>query len=202
MDISCTDFLSNLESLHDKIKELITSQPQQTLDWSPQPGVESLNMIVSHVTGAERYWIGEVVGREQPARRLGSVYQVTGLDKQELGKRLDDALSCCRKALEKCESGDLNERRISPRDGREVTVRWSLEHVMEHTANHQREINFILQFGKSGDRHIPMENSNGKLWWPDLPVEANSYHAGVLPAGGYYTSQQEHQMKSGRTTAG
>jgi len=75
-------------------------------------------MIVSHVAGAERYWIGEVGGREQPARCPGSVYQVTGLDNKELCKRLDDALSCCRKVLEKCERGDLDKRRISPRDGR------------------------------------------------------------------------------------
>jgi hypothetical protein len=117
MDIYYTDFLNVLESLHDKIKELITSRPQQALDWSAQPGVGSLNMIVSHVAGAERYWIGEVVGREQPARRPGPVYRVTGLDDKELCKRLDDALTCCRKALEKCERGDLDERRISPRDG-------------------------------------------------------------------------------------
>jgi hypothetical protein len=97
MDIYYTDFLNVLESLHDKIKELIASQRQQALDWSPQPGVGSLNMIVSHVAGAERYWIGEVVGREQLACWLESVYQVTGLDNQELCKRLDDALTCAAK---------------------------------------------------------------------------------------------------------
>jgi uncharacterized damage-inducible protein DinB len=129
--------------LHDKIKELIASWPQQALDWSPLPRVGSLNMIVSHVAGAERYWIGEVVGREQLACRPGPVYRVTGLDDKELCKRLDDALSCCRKALEKCAPGDLNERRISPRDGQEVTVRWSLEHVVQHKAKHQREIVFF-----------------------------------------------------------
>jgi uncharacterized damage-inducible protein DinB len=188
--------------LHDTIKELIASQPHEALDWSPQPGVGSLNMIVSHVAGAERYWIGEVVGREKPARCPGSVYQVTGLDNKELCKRLDDALSCCRKVLEKCERGDLDERRISPRDVREVTVRWLLEHVVEHTANHQREIIFSLQFGKNGDIHIPLENSTEKFWSPDWPAEANGYQAGVLPADRYYTSRQEHQMKSGRTTAG
>jgi len=83
-----------------------------------------------------------------------------------------------------------------------VTVRWLLEHVVEHAANHQREIISILQFGKSGDIHIPLENSIGKFWLPDWPAEANEYQAVVLTAGRYYTSQQEHQMKSGRTTAG
>ena len=202
MDIYYTDFLNDLESLHDKIKELIDSQSQQALDWSPQPGVGSLNMIVSHVAGAERYWIGEVVGREQPARRPGPVYRVTGLDNKELCKRLDDALSYCRKVLEKCERGELDGRRISPRDGREVTVRWSFEHVIEHTANHQREIIFILQFGKSGDIHIPLEKTTEKFWLSDWPAEANGYQTVVLPVGRYYSSQQDYQVKSGSTTAG
>jgi hypothetical protein len=89
MDIFYTEFLNCLESLHGKIKWLVASLPQQALDWPLQPGVGSLCMLISHLAGAERYWIGEVVGREQPIRRPGSVYQVTGMDSKELcAKRL------------------------------------------------------------------------------------------------------------------
>lgn len=202
MDIYYTDFLNILESLHDKIKELIANQPQPALDWSPQPGVGSMNMIVSHVAGAERYWIEEVVGRQQIARRPGSVYQVTGLDNQELCQRLDDALSCCRTVLENCGRGDLDEKRISPRDGQKVTVRWSLQHVIEHTANHQREIIFILKFGKSGDFRIPSEKTTEKFWLPDWPAEANGYQPVRLATGRYYSAQQDYQVKPGSATAG
>jgi hypothetical protein len=39
----------------------------------------------------------------------------------------------------------LEDKRISPRDGREVTVRLALLHVMEHTIDHQRDIAFMRQ---------------------------------------------------------
>jgi hypothetical protein len=145
MDIFYTDFLDCLESIHGKIKWLIASLPQQALDWSLQPGLGSLCMLVTHLAGAERYWVGEVVGREQPIRRPGSVYRVTGLDSRELCQRLDNSLICCRKVLENYEPADLDAKRISTSDGREVTVRWALVHVMEHTISHQRDIAFIRQ---------------------------------------------------------
>ena len=145
MDTYYTDFLNSLESLHNKIKWLISSLPQQALDWSLQPGVGSLCMLISHIAGAERYWIGEVVGRVQPVRRPGPAYRVTGLDCAELCQRLDNSLSYCRKILEASTPGDLEGKRISPRDGREVTVRWALQHVVEHTSNHHRDIISIRQ---------------------------------------------------------
>lgn len=145
MDTFYTDFLNCLESLHSKIKWMVASLPQQALDWSLQPGVGSLCMLVSHIAGAERYWIGEVVGREKTISRPGEVYRVTGLESKELCQRLDNSLSYCRKVLEENQLADLEEKRISPRDGREVSVRWALLHVMEHTLDHQRDIIFIRQ---------------------------------------------------------
>ncbi len=145
MDNFPTDFLNCLESLHNKIKRVISSLPQQVLDWSPRPGQLSLCMLVSHMAGAERYWIGEVVGREKPVRRPGSVYTATGLDSMELCERLDNSLSYCRRVLEHCDLSDLEAKRTSPRDGHEVTVGWAVEHVMQHTSGHQRDILFIRQ---------------------------------------------------------
>jgi uncharacterized damage-inducible protein DinB len=140
MDIFYIDFLDCLESMHGKIKWLVASLPQPALDWSLQPGVGSLCMLVSHIAGAERYWVGEVVGREQPIRRPGSLYRVTGLSSRELCQRLDNSLNSCRKVLEEYQAADLEDKRLSPRDGGEVTVRWSLMHVMSHTIDHQRDI--------------------------------------------------------------
>jgi hypothetical protein len=145
MDIFYTDFLDCLESMHGKIKWMVASLPQQALDWSLEPAAGSLCMLVSHIAGAERYWISEVVGREQAIRRPGSIYRVTGLESKELCQRLDVSLSGCRKVLENYQAGDLEGKRISPRDGREVTVRWALVHVMEHTINHQRDVAYMRQ---------------------------------------------------------
>ncbi len=145
MDTFPTDFLNNLESLHNKIKWIVASLPQQALDWSPQPGQPSLCMLVSHMAGAERYWIGEVAGRERPARRPGAVYRATGLGGKELCERLDQSLDFCRRVLEYCDLHDLEAKRASPRDGQEVTLGWVLAHVLEHTSSHQHDIIFVRQ---------------------------------------------------------
>ncbi len=145
MDNSLTDFLNFLESLHNEMKWTVTSVPRSALDWSPQPGQPSMCMLVSHTTGAERYWIGEVLGGERPFHHPGLVYKATGLDGKELCFCLDYALNHCFKVLKQCDLSDLEIKRISPRDGQVVAAGWTLEHVIEHTLGHQRDIASIRQ---------------------------------------------------------
>ena len=71
------------------------------------------------------------------------LYRVTGLNSRSCRAWIVRS-DYCKRASEKYDTGDLEDKRISPRDGREVTVRWALVHVMDHTIDHQRvDIAFI-----------------------------------------------------------
>ena len=58
-----TNYLSNLQELHNDIRSTLEGLPQKALDWTPGFGINSLNVLVAHLTGAERYWLGDVVAR-------------------------------------------------------------------------------------------------------------------------------------------
>ncbi len=56
-----TDYLNNLEELHQEILHTINGLPQNAFDWTPFTGGNSLSVLIVHFTGAERYWLSDVV---------------------------------------------------------------------------------------------------------------------------------------------
>ena len=139
------DYLDRLEALHADIERAIEGLSQAALDWVPGPDMNSLCILVAHVTGAERYWIGDVVARDSSGRDREAEFHAHGLDTATLRKRLTDTLVYSRAALEKLTLQDLEAQRISPRDGRKFTVAWSLAHALEHTAIHVGHMQIIRQ---------------------------------------------------------
>ncbi len=139
------DYLDRLQRLHDYIERAIQGVPQTALDWVPGPNMNSLCVLIVHVTGAERYWIGDVVGRDPSGRDREAEFRARGLDVPTLKKRLADSLAYTRGVLEKLTIQDLEMLRVSPRDGRRLTVAWSLAHALEHTAIHVGHIQVTRQ---------------------------------------------------------
>jgi uncharacterized damage-inducible protein DinB len=145
MIIMLEDYLERLQALHAGAARAIEGLPQAALDWMPGPDMNSLCVLVVHLTGAERYWIGDVVGRDPSGRDRDAEFRVHGLDEGALRKRLDDALTYSRDVLEELSPQNLETVCVSPRDGREFTVAWSLAHTLEHTAIHLGHMQIVRQ---------------------------------------------------------
>ncbi len=130
------EYLERLEALHAAAGRSIEGLPQAALDWAPGPDMNSLCVLVVHLAGAERYWIGDVVGRDPSGRDRDAEFRAQGLDAAALKERLADALAHARGVLEALTLADLAALRVSPRDGRTYTVAWALAHALTHTALH------------------------------------------------------------------
>ena len=140
-----TDYLCNLEEIHDDIRKTITGLPLEALDWTPSPEINSLAVLVTHLTGAEQYWIGDVVAGEPSGRDREAEFRVSGLRKDDLLAKLGEADRVARQALEEMSIQALEEKRISPRNGREVTVGWAVVHALKHTALHAGHLQITRQ---------------------------------------------------------
>jgi uncharacterized damage-inducible protein DinB len=140
-----TNYLNNLQELHDEIRNAVKGLPQNALDWTSGTDVNSLSVLVVHLTGAERYWIGDVIAGEPSGRDRESEFKVRGLSADELIQRLSENEAYIRKALESSSPQELDETRVSPRNGREVTVGWALCHALKHTALHLGHIQIMRQ---------------------------------------------------------
>jgi hypothetical protein len=131
--------------LHGDIKRNLDALPLTALDWKPGPEMNSVSIIVVHLTGAERFLVGDVVMQESSNRNRDLEFQVLGLNKEDLLQRLDDTETYLKNALERLSLSDLETTRIHPRHGDQVTVSWALLHALEHAATHVGHINLTVQ---------------------------------------------------------
>jgi uncharacterized damage-inducible protein DinB len=149
MDPFYQDYLERLVTLHQGVLDAIEGLPPDSLDWTPidHPVAEmnSINVLVTHLTGAERYWIGDVALGEPSGRVREAEFQVSGLTQGELRGKFNAASVYARESIAKLNLEDLASPRTSPRDGRTFTVGWALLHVLEHTAIHLGHIQITRQ---------------------------------------------------------
>lgn len=131
--------------LHEEIRNDLNSLPPEALDWIPGHEMNSVSVIITHLTGAERFLIGDVILQESSNRNRDAEFLVNGLTAGDLNHRLDETEAYVNKALEKLTMEDLSTERIHPRHGNQVKVAWALLHALDHVASHVGQINITTQ---------------------------------------------------------
>jgi len=139
------EYLNLLQDCHNHILNALEGLPPVALDWTPGHDMNSISVLVFHLTGAERYWIGDVAAQDPTERDRDAEFRVQGVDVDVLKKRLVDNLEYTHKVLDKMTIQDLESIRTSARDGRKFTVSWSLLHALEHTNVHLGQIEITRQ---------------------------------------------------------
>ena len=140
-----TSYLDLLQDCHNGILEALEEFPPEALDWIPGQDMNSIGVLLAHITGSERYWIGDIAAQEPSNRDRDAEFLVRGLEADVFRKRLSDNLDYARNVLEKMSLEDLESMRVSPGNGRKYTVAWALIHVLEHAALHLGQIQITRQ---------------------------------------------------------
>jgi uncharacterized damage-inducible protein DinB len=139
------DLYDRLNEFHADILKAIDGLPVHVLDWTPGPETNSINVLVVHLTAAERFWIGDVALGEPSNRTREEEFQAHGLTIDDLTQRLSDADDYAQAAFARLAVSDLDSVRKSPRNDRTFTIGWCLLHALEHTALHTGHIQLTRQ---------------------------------------------------------
>jgi uncharacterized damage-inducible protein DinB len=143
------DYLERLTDLHQGIIDNIDDLPSAALDWTPLQEINhdmnSINVLVTHLCGAERYWIGDVALGDPSERVRAAEFEVRGMNAEVLAEKVFAATAYARSALEKLDIEDLAIEKTRLRDERPVTAGWALLHALEHTAIHLGHIQITRQ---------------------------------------------------------
>jgi len=146
------NYLQILADLRGQVKALIAGLPVDALNWRPIVGTDehatnSLAVLAAHVAGAEHFWIAEVVGRRPATRNRDAEFRTVTADAAELIRRLDAVAAKTAELLSSLSEAGLNSVRVAR--GRQVTVRWGILHVIEHTALHLGHMQITFQLWKT-----------------------------------------------------
>jgi uncharacterized damage-inducible protein DinB len=116
--------------------------------------MNSIGVLLAHVTGSERYWIGDIAAQEPSNRDRDAEFRVRGVGADVFRKRLADNLEYARNVLEKMSLGDLETTRVSPNNERGYTVAWALIHALEHASLHLGQIQITRQLWEQSKDNI------------------------------------------------
>ena len=135
MPIFFDDLFDRFHELHTDIGKAVDGLSSEALDWSPGPEMNSIAVLVVHLTGAERYWVG-VALNEPTIRDRDAEFKTEGLSADELKATIVSADDYARQSLARLSLNDLEVMRLSPRNAKTFSVGWCLVHALEHTALH------------------------------------------------------------------
>ncbi len=145
MDSLFADYLNRLEAMHDGVKEAIAGLPPEALDWVPGPEMNSFNVLVTHLVGSERFWIGDMAGLDDSSRVRSEEFGVTGLTEADLVQRLDETFAHSQQVLSSLLITDLDKVHEISVHNESFRVSWSLMHNLEHVALHVGHIQIMRQ---------------------------------------------------------
>ncbi len=143
------DFLERLTELHQDALTAVEGLPPEALDWTPLQkttgDMNSINVLVTHFCGAERYWIGDIATDDVSGRERSTEFQAAALTAEQLATKINLATEYAHTALKKLDLDDLSVEKTQLRNGRMATVGWALLHALEHTAVHVGHLQITRQ---------------------------------------------------------
>ena len=162
------NYVQRIEDLRQQVRDLIADLPPEALNWRPVEGEEehatnSLSALAAHITGAEHFWIAEVIGRYPPTRDRDAEFLTKTDDASELINLLEHTGAETRQILPALSDADLDGTREA--HGRTVSVRWGILHVIDHTALHLGHMQITYQLWMGG------QSKPSPHWFERLPSD-------------------------------
>jgi len=138
-------FLGCLDRLHGEIAQAVDGLPAEALDWSPGPDMNSLGVLMAHVAGSEKHWLGDIIAGETTDRDREAEFRSRGREVSGLKAGLDEMLAYGRSIVARLSPDDLTANRKAYADGRTMAVGECLLHVLRHTALHAGHMQITRQ---------------------------------------------------------
>ncbi len=143
------DYLDRMEGLQRGLHNEMQNLPAEAMDWSPGPGMNSVAVLLAHIIGVLREGVDIALG--EPTNRVREQeFQMRGVPREEMLRRLDTVIDYARGTLPRLELADLAKER-QDEDG-PVTCGWALLHALEHASLHFGHLQITCQLWRQREK--------------------------------------------------
>lgn len=125
-----------LGDLLERMDGIFSELSVEALDWTPDPAMNSITVLVVHTTGALYYWLGEVLGGEPAHRDRETEFSAHGLSKMQLHALLNETQAQVTRVLETIKPEDLGAKHYSTIHKDYFSGAFALVHSVMHTGLH------------------------------------------------------------------
>ena len=123
------DYLQLLEILQHRLHRDVGDLPAEAMDWSPGPEMNSVAVLLAHITGVVQEGM-DIALSARPRRVRAQEFQTRGVSRAAMLRRLDAVIEYARGTLPRLCLTDLDSER-QDEDG-PVTCGLVLLHALEH----------------------------------------------------------------------
>jgi len=135
----------HLQQFDSQMNDLIDSLPTEALDWLPGTDMNSVAVLVTHICGAQRYWVGSASREGMLPRNRPAEFLTQDVTNASLKADLAHTLEYSREVLASLTADDLTRPCTVLREGQPVTVAWALVHAVQHAALHLGQLQLMVQ---------------------------------------------------------
>jgi hypothetical protein len=136
------DYLERLEGLQRSLHKDVRNLPAEAMDWSPGPEMNSVAVLLAHITGVLHEGI-DIALNTPPGRVRAQEFQTRGVLSAEMLRRLDAVIDYARDALPRLGLEDLAKERND--DDGPISCGMALLHALEHAYLHLGHLQVTCQ---------------------------------------------------------
>ena len=139
------EYLDSINRQRTKIWKTLEAADPACLNWAPtNDETNSLFVLGTHVIGSEHGWIFEILGDGEKTRNRPAEFLAQGNSLDNLREEYEREAEETKRVLSALTSEDLQTTRNRESHG-DVTVRWVILHVIEHSSEHLGQMELTKQ---------------------------------------------------------
>ena len=156
MDAAVQALTAHLDEMWDGLLKDIAGVDETRFHWTPGPEFNSVAILLRHLAGSERYWIGEAIGGIPSQRAREQEFLHDQPRRADVLHAVDVARRLTRQVLAPLSMAALEaETAPSVTTGtppRRPTKLWSLLHYIEHLGYHRGQALLLLKLARTAPR--------------------------------------------------
>ncbi len=152
MDAGVKGLAEHLDTVWSSLLKDVEGADDRLLQWSPGQEFNSAAVLLRHLAGSERWWIGEAIGGIPSHRVRNAEFAHDEPRRADVLHAVEDARAVTRRVLSGVSMADL-EAETAPtvtvgKPPTRPTKLWALLHYLEHLGYHRGQVLLLLKLGR------------------------------------------------------
>ncbi len=156
MDATVQALATHLDEGWDGLLKQVGGVEDELFHWTPGPVFNSIGILLRHLAGSERYWIGEAIGSIPSGRVRDQEFAHDRPRREDVLRAVEEARRLTRQVLAPLTIADLHaEAPPTPRSAAQHTRHtkmWALLHYIDHLGYHCGQAMLLLKLARSASR--------------------------------------------------
>lgn len=156
MDAAVQALVTHLDEQGEALLKEVVGVEESLFQWTPGPGFNSIAILLRHLAGSERYWIGEGVGGIPSGRQRDQEFLHDRPSREDVLRAVEGARRRSREVLESLTAADLTSETpptvTAGRPPHRPTKTWVLLHYIDHLGYHRGQALLLLKLARTASR--------------------------------------------------